>query len=209
MAQISTEQALQIPQKLQNQGSNNGTSTDSRQKEQADKRVLLDDAVTLLRLGVQSQAKKVNVDSFKGELGRDQSYLKETLHNKLAEYKLNPNTQLNIQKDLFGQIEIKGSLRPADHEKLTADLNNNRQFKEAFQRLSKQQPTLDYVDNVVKISSAYGVGNNLFNSLISEQNEHNKLNDIAHRYEALKTTSKPDINNESGSDDSFRFVLNG
>ena len=78
MAQISTEQALQIPQKLQNQGSNNGTSTDSRQKEQADKRVLLDDAVTLLRLGVQSQAKKVNVDSFKGELGRDQSYLKET-----------------------------------------------------------------------------------------------------------------------------------
>ncbi|WP_197469937.1 hypothetical protein, partial [Oleiphilus sp. HI0117] len=94
--------------------------------------------------------------------------------------------------------------------KISTDLNNNKHFKEAFQRLSKQQPTLDYVDNVVKISGAYGVGNNLFNELISEQNEHNKLNDIAHRYEALKT-NKITNNSEQAAlskDNSFRLTIN-
>lgn len=216
MAHISTEQALQIPQQLQRQDSQNGTENSShaddsaRRKEQAEKRVLLDDAVTLLRLGSQSQSKKVNVETFKTELGQDKAFLKETLRNKLAEYNLNPRTQLSVEKDIYGNIEIKGAMRPSDHEKLSTDLNNNKHFKEAFQRLSKQQPTLDYVDNVVKISGAYGVGNNLFNELISEQNEHNKLNDIAHRYEALKT-NKITNNSEQAAlseDNSFRLTIN-
>lgn len=209
MAQISTEQALQIPQQLQRHNSHEETETKARQQEQTEKRVLLDDAVTLLRIGA-AQAKKVNVESFKGEIGQDEALLKETLRHKLAEYRLNPNTHLSVEKDIFGQLEIKGSLRPSDHEKLTADLNNNRQFKDAFQRLSTQKPTLDYVDNVVKISSAYGVVNKLFDSIISERSEHNNLNDIAHRYESLKTTKQetPEESQNLESNSSYRFTIN-
>ena len=209
MAQISTEQALQIPQQLQRQSSHEETEAKARQQEQIDKRVLLDDAVTLLRIG-SAQAKKVNVESFKGEIGQDEALLKETLRHKLAEYRLNPKTQLSVEKDIFGQLELKGSMRPSDHEKLTADLNNNRQFKDAFQRLSAQKPTLDYVDNVVKISSAYGVANKLFDSIISEQNEHNNLNDIAHRYESLKPTKqeKPEEHQTVGDGSTYQFTIN-
>lgn len=210
MAHISTEQALQVPQQLRKQDANNESEDAARRKEQAEKRVLLDDAVTLLRLGINTQSKKLNVDTFKGELGRDQAFLKETLKHKLAEYNLNPKTQLSIEKDIYGKIEIKGSMRPSDHEKLTADLNNNIHFKDAFQRLSRQQPTLDYVDNVVKISSAYGVTNKMFNELISEQSEHNNLNDIAHRYESLKS-NKAKASEDAFSattDKSFRLTIN-
>jgi len=96
---------------------------------------------------------------------------------------------LKVSKDLYGHIEINGSLLQSDIEKLSNDLNTHSSFKESFDRLSQQQPTLNYVDNVVKISSAYGVSNNLFNSLISEKKEFNNLNDIAHRYAALRTTA--------------------
>ncbi len=207
MAHISTEQALQIPQQVQQHESQSEPDDSARRKEQAEKRVLLDDAVTLLRQGIAVQNKKVNVETFKGELGQDQAFLKETLRHKLAEYKLNPKTQLTIEKDIFGNMDIKGAMRPADHEKLTTDLNNNKHFKDAFQRLSRQQPTLDYVDNVVKISSAYGVGNNLFNELISEQSEHNNLHDIAHRYEALKTNKSEQDNQHGGAELASRFSL--
>jgi hypothetical protein len=214
MAHISTEQALQVPQQLQKQSAHSDSShadDSARRKEQAEKRVLLDDAVTLLRLGINNQSKKVNVETFKNELGQAQAYIKETLKNKLAEYNLNPKTQLSIEKDIYGKIEIKGAMRPSDHEKLTTDLNNNKHFKDAFQRLSKQQPTLDYVDNVVKISSAYGVSNNLFNELISEQSEHNGLNDIAHRYESLKTNKASSSSDEMPfieSDKGYRLTIN-
>lgn len=213
MAQISTEQALQIPQQLQRQGAHSeGSASDdsTRRKEQAEKRVLLDDAVTLLRRGVNISNKKVDVEEFKSKLGQDQAFLKETLKNKLAEYNLNPRTQLSIEKDIYGKIDVKGAMRPSDHEKLTTDLNNNRHFKDAFQRLSKQQPTLDYVDNVVKLSSAYGVGNTLFNELLSEKNEHNGLNDIAHRYESMKTNQAQSSENgiEGQAYSGFRLTIN-
>lgn len=211
MAHISTEQALQIPQQLQRQGAHAESDDTARRKEQAEKRVLVDDAVTLLRLGINGQNKQIKVDSFKNELGQDQAFLKETLKSKLAEYGLNPKTQLAIEKDIFGNIEIKGSMRPADHEKLTADLNNNQHFKNAFQRLSKQQPTLDYVDNVVKISSTYGVGNKMFDELISERGEHNKLSDIAHRYESLKSNnlnSTVDVDDHLTESIAFSLTIN-
>ena len=209
MAHISTEQALQLPQQLQNQALH--TDDSARRKEQAEKRLLLDDAVTLLRAqGINTQSKRVDLETFKSELGQDQAFLKETLKNKLAEYKLNPRTQLAVQKDIYGNIELKGAMRPIDQEKLTTDLNNNKHFKDAFQRLSKQQPTLDYVDNVVKISSTYGVGNNLFNELISEQSEHNNLRDIAHRYESLKT-NKVDTQSDNEfvqANGNFKLTIN-
>jgi len=170
----------------------------------------MDDAVTLLMQQAANPIKKVKVESFKGELGQEKTFINETLKNKLAEYKMNPNTRLTIQKDAFGQIELEGSALPSDLEKLTRDLNNNKLFKSSFDKLSQQEPTLKYVDNVVKISQVYGVQNSLFNSLISEQNEFNKLNDIAHRYEALKNSNGTEYEGKDGhlNNSGFNFVLN-
>lgn len=210
MSQITTEQALQIPQQLQRQGAQSQTDSQGDSSEQDQRKILRDDAVTLLMQQSANPIKKVKVESFKGELGQEKSFINETLRNKLAEYRLNPNTRLTIQKDMFGGIELSGSALASDLEKMTQDLNNNKLFKSAFDKLSQQEPTLKYVDNVVKISQVYGVQNNLFNSLISEQNEYNKLNDIAHRYETLKSTTNTnsETDNQSSSANTFNFVLN-
>jgi hypothetical protein len=210
MSQISTEQALQIPQQLkrQNGSSESGTSNPSATPE-TQRKILPDDAVTLLMHQNNSLTKKIQIDTYKGELGQEKSYIRETLKNKLAEYKLNPKTQLSIEKDPFGKIRVNGSLALADLEKLGTDLNNNKLFKSAFDKLSKNEPTLNYVDNIVKISKVYGVENSLFNSLISEQSEFNRLNDIAHRYEALKQNNvSPASENAYSEKLNFNFVLN-
>tara|TARA_R110001592_G_scaffold360979_3_gene670522 strand:+ start:11373 stop:12008 length:636 start_codon:yes stop_codon:yes gene_type:complete len=210
MSQISTEQALQIPQQLKRQDTQNQNGTDGQQSDSDHRKILMDDAVTLLMQQAANPIKKMKLENFKGELGQEKTFINETLKNKLAEYKLNPNTRLNIQKDAFGNIELDGAVLTADLEKLTIDLNNNKLFKSAFDKLSQQEPTLKYVDNVVKISKVYGVQNSLFNSLISEQNEFNKLNDIAHRYEALKSTSGTsfDDNKDNLDKSGFNFVIN-
>lgn len=207
MSQITTEQALQVPQQLKQQDTQNQSNSNGQPRDSEQRKILMDDAVTLMMQGIENPTKKVKLESFKGELGQEKTYINETLKNKLAEYKLNPNTRLNIQKDTFGQIELEGSILPSDIKRLTQDLNNNKLFKSAFDKLSQQEPTLKYVDNVVKISQVYGVQNSLFNSLISEQNEFNKLNDIAHRYETLKNTNgaSPDKQEDHLG---FNFVLN-
>ena len=210
MSHISTEQALQLPQQLQRQDTQHQNNSNSQSTENGQRKILMDDAVTLLMMQASNPIKKVKVESFKGELGQEKTYINETLKNKLAEYKLNPNTQLTIQKDAFGQIELKGSALPSDLERLNTDLNNNKLFKSAFDKLSQQEPTLKYVDNVVKISKVYGVQNSLFNSLISDKSEFNKLNDIAHRYETLKNSNKvaSDHADDGMSKSGFNFVLN-
>jgi len=201
MTQISTEQALQVPQQLHGRNANDNSSLD-----QNNRKLLSDDAVTLLNLRSNGSIKKIKMNEYKNELGQDKAFVKETLGSKLAEYKLNPNTKLSVAKDPFGQIELKGTLLQSDLEKITHDLNNHPTFKDAFNRLSQQEPTLNYVDNVVKLSSAYGVTNSLFNSLISEESEYNKLNDIAHRYEALKTNEAHSEESNSGAP--FKFEIN-
>jgi len=201
MTQISTEQALQVPQQLHGRSTSGDSSLD-----QNNRKLLLDDAVTLLNLKTNSSIKKIRIDEYKSELGQDKAFVKETLGSKLAEYNLNPNTKLSVAKDPFGQIELKGTLLQSDLEKITHDLNKNPTFKDAFNRLSQQEPTLNYVDNVVKLSSAYGVVNNLFSSLISEETEYNKLNDIAHRYEAMKTNEA--YSEESNPASKFKFEIN-
>jgi len=201
MTQISTEQALHVPQQLHGRSTSGDSSLD-----QNNRKLLLDDAVTLLNLKTNSSIKKIRIDEYKSELGQDKAFVKETLGSKLAEYNLNPNTKLSVAKDPFGQIELKGTLLQSDLEKITHDLNKNPTFKDAFNRLSQQEPTLNYVDNVVKLSSAYGVVNNLFSSLISEETEYNKLNDIAHRYEAMKTNEA--YSEESNPASKFKFEIN-
>lgn len=212
MAQITTEQALQIPQQLKRQGSQSGSdgapgSAGAQNSEGKGGRFLSDDAVTLHNLKPTQLGKRIEVNSFKGQLGQDNAFVKEVLRTKLAEYNLNPNTQVTVKKDLFGNIELKGAILQTDIENITNDLNNSQAFKDAFGRLSQQQPTLNYVDNVVKLANAYGVGNSLFNSIVSEESEYNKLNDISHRYEAMRANTE--VEAADAYDSEYQFVLNG
>ncbi|MDX1451309.1 MAG: hypothetical protein R3183_02045 [Oleiphilaceae bacterium] len=212
MAAISTEQALQIPQHLRRQGSHDGTDSaggeHGRQSNPDDKRFLSDDPVSLQRQSIPQQVKPVAVEEFKSQLGQDQAFIKETLRNKLSEYQLSPYTQLSVSKDAFGQLEVKGQVLQTTLEHITNDLNKSAAFKQAFDRVSQQQPTLNYVDNVVKLSKAYGVSNNLFNSLISEEAEYNGLNDIAHRYQALKASAPITADSTGLEGQRFEFSLN-
>lgn len=198
MANITTEQALQIPQQLKRQDSH--SQGESRPPATPGNgsggKYLSDDAVTLLNSSAGHERRTIEVDQYKRTLGQDLVFVKETIRNKLSEYGLNPNAKLAVSKDLFGQIAVTGPASAADLERISADLNKSKAFQEAFGRLSQQQPTLNYMDNVVKISKAYGVGNALLNSLISESEEFNKLSDIAHRYNSLRTASAPAFSDE-------------
>lgn len=188
MAQISTEQALQIPQQLKRHGSHSdsGHHTNQDAADGQTSRYLADETVTLNKQDNHQTNKNINLQNFKSELGQDHAFIKETLKNKLAEFNLNPQLQLTASKDMFGNLELKGALLQQDLEKITADLNKSQAFTDAFNRVQQQQPTLDYVDNVVKIADAYGVSNSLFNSIVSEDTAFNGLNDIAHRYQSLR-----------------------
>jgi len=209
MSHITTEQALQIPQQLQRQGSQHGSGTTAHSGNTEDKQnkaYLTDDAVTLQHIQSGHSLKKVKVENYKYQLGQENALVRETLRTKLAEYNLNPNTQLSVSKDPFGNVEIKGALLQSDIDRLSEDLNNNTPFKAAFNQLNQHQPTLNYVDNVVKLSDAYGVTNNLFNTLISDDSEFNGLNDISHRYQAMKAST--DQNPNLAADQGYQFVLN-
>ena len=210
MPQITAEQALQVPQQLKRHG------TPSHQQESHaapagttnKNRPLGDDSVTLGGEENSNALKKLPVDDFKQSLGSDNSYLKETLKVKLNEFNLNPNTPLSLSKDTFGNLEIKGPLLQGDIDRITKDLEQSPAFMNAFGRVSQHQPTLDYVDNVVKISKAYGVSNTLFNSLVSEDSQFNGLTDIAHRYQTLRSNSSQDETLNDVPAERFQLVIN-
>lgn len=208
MANITAEQALQIPQQLKRQGSQSQTGTppvNASNSEGKGSKFLSDDAVTLQNSQPSDEPRSIEVDQYKRTLGADMLLVKETIRNKLSEYGLNPNAKLAVSKDLFGQIVVTGPATAADLERISSDLNKSKAFQEAFGRLSQQQPTLNYMDNVVKISKAYGVGNSLFNSLISESQEFNKLSDIAHRYHSLRSANAIE---RAESSEAFKFHVN-
>jgi hypothetical protein len=88
------------------------------------------------------------------------------------------------------------------------DLNNNRGFREAFSRLSVTEPTLHFMDNALKLNQAYGVNNSLLDSLLSDNQQFNGLQDVIHRYDSLKrnaNSGQPDFGNSAQR---YAFNLN-
>jgi hypothetical protein len=144
---------------------------------------------TLARLKVRAEQsfRKVELQTLKVEIAQDKNYVQQTLKNKLSEYGINPNTPVSLSKDFTGNLILKGQALNSQLDKINQDLNKDVNLKASFNRLSKQEPTLSYIDNVVKLSKAYGANNNLFNSLISEREEFNQLKDISLRYESMKS----------------------
>lgn len=138
--------------------------------------------------------KRVDLNQYKSNVGNDTNFVRETLRHKIAEYGLKPATKLTLTKVETGGVTLSGHVPPATLQQINSDLNQNRNFVDAVNRLSVNQPTLNYVDNVVKVSKAYGANNALFDSLIGEQGNGN-LQDIAQRYQNIQQTRQPNADN--------------
>lgn len=213
MSLVSHELPHKLPQDLSRSSLLNNETSSGVKPTGED--ILPADAVELrLATSFNPSPKKVHVNEYKDAVGKDSAFVKDTLRNKLAEVGMNPEMKLEISKDLFGSFQAKGNGMPHAMEQVNTDLNNNKAFRDAFNRLSTDQPTLNYVDNVVKVANAYGVANNVFTSLVSSTSDNNGLSDIAHRYDTLKANVvntqdiDPFMADEFNNED-YRFVLNG
>lgn len=156
-------------------------------------RILRDDDVTLSQAQPATAPKgNLAIKDYKYSVAQDVAFVRDTLRHKLAEYELSPGTRMGISKNTLGQIEIDARMPEETRNRIEQDLSQSQAFKGAFDRLSVNQPTLDYVDNVMKLSQAYGIRNNLFDSLISRDGSFNGLQDIAHRYQSMRQTLPAD-----------------
>lgn len=177
-------------------------------------RILRDENVTLsesLREGRPAEVPRANLalKEYKFSVAQDAAFVRETLRHKLAEYEMPAGTRMGISKDAIGHIEIDSRMPDEVRGRIEQDLNQSQAFKTAFDRLSVNQPTLDYVDTVMKLSQAYGTRNSLFDSLISRDGSFNGLQDIAHRYQSVgQTLSRETTGMETmGTSEKERYQL--
>jgi hypothetical protein len=131
---------------------------------------------------------RLQMAEYKQTVGQDLAYMRETLRHKLAEYKLNPATSVEVSKSDEGKISVGGGIPEETRNRIEQDLNNSKPFREAFSRLSASEPTLHFVDNALKLNKAYGVSNSLLDTLVSDNQQFNGLQDLAHRYDSLRKT---------------------
>lgn len=132
------------------------------------------------------KTRSLALGEYKQTVAQDLSFVRETLRHKLAEYNLHPATTVNVSKGENGKTQVDGSMPDELKGKLAQDLNNNRGFQEAFSRLSVTEPTLSFMDNALKLNQAYGVSNSLLDSMVSENQQFNGLQDLVTRYDNLK-----------------------
>jgi hypothetical protein len=184
MAQVNSAQSYGNPIKKNGAEVSSGAGTkQAAQPAGEGNGILPEDAVSLRPGEIPAQrAPQLSLKSFKQSLGQDISFVKETIRNKVAEYGLPAQTRLNVSKDAFGKIAVGGHVQEQTLQRIQSDLNNNHAFKRSFDRVSVQEPTLNYLDTANKLTKTYGVSNNIVNAIISDKAEFNSLNDIAHRY---------------------------
>lgn len=121
------------------------------------------------------KATRLSMAEYKQTVGQDLAYMRETLRHKLAEYKLNPATNVEISRGDDGNISLGGGIPEQTRNRIEQDLNNSKPFREAFSRLSASEPTLHFVDNALKLNKAYGVNNSLLDTLVSDNQQFNGL----------------------------------
>ncbi|MGC8121237.1 hypothetical protein [Marinobacter sp. VGCF2001] len=135
--------------------------------------------------------RQLPLSQYKQTVAQDLSYVRETLRHKLAEYNVHPATALSVSKNEQGGLQLEGKLPEQVREQMQQDLANNRGFGDALKRLSVTEPTLHFVDNALKLNQAYGVNNSLLDSLVSENQQFNGLQDVIHRYDSMRRTAAP------------------
>ncbi|MDL0430237.1 hypothetical protein QPM17_03820 [Marinobacter sp. TBZ242] len=148
---------------------------------------------------------RLSMAEYRQTVGQDLAYMRETLRHKLAEYRLNPATSVEVSKDEGGKISLGGGMPEQTRSRIEQDLNNSKPFREAFSRLSASEPTLHFVDNALKLNKAYGVANPLLDTLVSDNQQFNGLQDLAHRYDSMRQTINTD--HSAGYTDRKNFAL--
>lgn len=151
---------------------------------------------------------RLAVGQYKHDVGQDSAFIKETLRHKLAEYSLNPSTRLAVTKASNGQLSIDGPMPGGIRRQVEQDLNNNQPFREAFGRLSVNEPTLAFVDTALKLNKAYGVSNSLLDTIVSENQQFNGLQDLVHRYDNLRRTASSEQLEAAGNQPTYAYSLN-
>ena len=153
------------------------------------------------------KTRSLALDEYKQTVAQDLSFVRETLRHKLAEYNLHPATKVSVSKGENGNTQVDGSMPDNLKGKIAQDLNNNRGFQEAFSRLSVTEPTLDFMDNALKLNQAYGVSNSLLDSMVSENQQFNGLQDLVTRYDNLKRSASQE-QLEAANQQRYAFNLN-
>jgi len=151
---------------------------------------------------------RLQMAEYRQTVGQDLAYMRETLRHKLAEYKLNPSTSVEVSKNDEGRISVGGGIPEGTRNRIEEDLNNSKPFREAFSRLSASEPTLHFVDNALKLNKAYGVTNSLLDTLVSDNQQFNGLQDLAHRYDSLRRTISTDQATSYADRKNFALSLN-
>ncbi|KMQ73875.1 hypothetical protein [Marinobacter subterrani] len=154
------------------------------------------------------KSRKLSLVDYKQTVGQDLAFVRETLRHKLAEYNLHPATALNVSKDESGRIAVDGKIAEKTRTLIEKDLNVNKNFKDAFSRLSVNEPTLHFMDNALKLNQAYGVNNPLLDTLISDNQQFNGLQDLVHRYDTLRRSVSAEQIEAAGNTRSYAFNLN-
>lgn len=154
------------------------------------------------------KARGLAMADYKQTVGQDLAFVRETLRHKLAEYNLQPATALNVSKYENGSVAVEGKIADKTRALIEKDLNVNKNFKDAFNRLSVNEPTLDFMDNALKLNQAYGVNNPLLDTLISENQQFNGLQDLVHRYDTLRRSVGAGQMEAAGNTRAYAFNLN-
>lgn len=146
------------------------------------------DSVTLSGGVAANALSRLAVHQYKSDVGQDSVMIKETLRHKIAEYGLHPNTRIAVSKSETGALTLDAGIPADKKQQIEQDLNNNKTFRGAFQRLSVNEPALAFVDTALKLNQAYGVNNSLLDSIVSDNQQFNGLGDLVHRYGNLRET---------------------
>jgi len=154
------------------------------------------------------KSRKLSVTDYKQTVGQDLAFVRETLRHKLAEYGMHPATAINVTKGENGDVQVEGKLPEAKRGQIEQDLNVNRGFKEAFSRLSVNEPTLHFVDNALKLNQAYGVNNSLLDTLVSDNQQFNGLQDLVHRYDTMRRSVSAEQLEAAGTRKNYAFSFN-
>jgi len=154
------------------------------------------------------KSRKLAMTDYRQTVGQDLAFVKETLRHKLAEYNVHPATAIEVNKNSSGSIGVDGRISEETRARIENDLNVNAEFKSAFNRLSVNEPTLHFVDNALKLNQAYGVNNPVLETLISENQQFNGLQDLVHRYDSLRRTVSSELQSSADGNQGYAFSLN-
>lgn len=153
---------------------------------------------------------RLSVKTYQQQVGQDLAYVKETLRHKLAEYGLKPTTQVAVNRSAAEGIQLEGRMPEEPRLQIQNDLNKSQAFRDAFSRLSVNEPTLKFVDTALKLNKAYGTSNTVLETLVSDNQQFNGLQDLVHRYDSIrKSFSGPSLPlPEDTSARGYAFSLN-